>query len=111
MILDDQFVNSVSVKRSIQTGPMGTTYEIVEAAVPCLIQPVVAEFYSTTGFVFGRTYNAYFDIAADVQINDQLTDQDGKLYSVTGSMNRGYGTTIPHLTLLLTEQTQATPDQ
>jgi hypothetical protein len=61
--------------------------------------------------VFDRTYNCLVDPNVDVQISDRAVDGNGKSYSVTGSLNRNFGLNVQHVTFLLNEESQATPDQ
>jgi hypothetical protein len=111
VILDDKFTHVASVYRNTATTGWKSAYQQVETGLACLIQPVIAEFYSTTNMAYGRTYNGYFKSGADIQISDYIIDQTGKRYNVTGSMNRDYGNLVSHLEVLLTEQPKATPDQ
>jgi len=110
MTLYSLLTQSATVSRLQQGVGLKSTYQVVEQSLACLIQPVTAEYAQVTGMVYGRTYNGYFKLGADIQINDRVTDQDGKVYGVTGSMKRNYGS-FPHLTILLTEQPATGADQ
>jgi hypothetical protein len=61
--------------------------------------------------VFDRSYYCQVDIGVDIQIADRVVDQDGKSYNVTGSRKGNFGITTQHITFLLNEESQATPDQ
>jgi hypothetical protein len=104
------FVHTVSVSRLLQGSGVQSVMTVVDAAVACNIQPVTAEYAQVTGMVYGRTYNGYFDLGADIQISDVLVDQQGKRYQVTGTLERNYSGE-PHITALLSEQPKASPDQ
>lgn len=103
MAFESFFVHTATISRLQQGVGIQSNYVEVESSLPCLIEPVTAEFASVTDMVYGRTYNGYFRLPADVQIGDKIIDQDSKEYRVTGTSKRNYGAN-PHITVLMTEQ-------
>lgn len=89
-----------------QNNGIVTSYgtEPYNEGVPCLIQPITAEFAAKTDYVFGRSYNCFVPIDTDIKISDRVIDEFGKTYQVNATLNRPYGAAVPHLTVLLTEE-------
>jgi argonaute-like protein implicated in RNA metabolism and viral defense len=73
MAFENFFVHTATVSRLVlnSTG-IRSNYTEVESSLSCLIEPVTAEFASITDMVYGRTYNAYFRLPADIQIGDRI---------------------------------------
>lgn len=109
MFIDTLF-NTITTYRLTATVGIQKSWRQNLISQACLIQPVTPEFAAKTGMVFDRTYNCMVEVGTDIQIGDKVTDQDGKKYQVTGSLNRNYGFNTQHTTYLLNEETQATPD-
>lgn len=104
-------IHRIEVSRLQTVSGFKQVYQVVEKTLPCNIQPVIAEYASVTGMVYGRTYNCFLKLGADIQIGDRVIDEDNKEYRVTGSLKRNYGNSAPHLTVVLTEQSAAGNDQ
>lgn len=104
------FYNSITTYRLKSTVGIQKSYVQNLVNQPCLIQPITPEYAQKTGMVFDRSYFCQTDIGVDIQISDRVIDQDGKKYQVTGSRKGNFGITTQHVTYLLNEEVQATPD-
>lgn len=109
-MIEDLMFNTITTYRLTATTGIQKAYQVNLTNQGCLIQPVTPEFAQKTGMVFDRTYNCLVPIDTDIEITDRAIDQDGKTYSVTGSLNRNYGYSVQHTTYLLNEESKATPD-
>ena len=112
MSLESLLTDTIDIYRAGAGPGVQTSYgnTPVYSGVSCLIQPVLPEFGAKTDFIYGRLYNCLVPIGTDIQISDQVEDENGKTYSVTGTLNRGYGNTVQHLTVTMTEEATEGPD-
>lgn len=103
----------IDVYRAQPGAGMTTSYgdEPYNPGIACLIQPVTAEFASKTDFNYGRSYNCFVPLGTDIQISDRCIDEFGKTYQVAATLNRPYGSNVPHLTVILEEEPMEGPDQ
>lgn len=111
MSFDTLMTHTITTQRYSANGVgVHQSYQTYLQNVPCLIQPVSARYAKEINAVFGRTYNLFVALGTDLQTSDKITDQDGKVYQISGSLKRNYGANA-HLTFIVTEQVTSGPDQ
>lgn len=106
----DILYNTISTQRMVPSGGIKKQWVNNLTGLACLIQPITPEYAQKTGMIFDRSYFCIVQTGADIQIGNRVTDQSGKNYEVTGSRNINYGYNVQHVTYLLSEEAQATPD-
>jgi hypothetical protein len=104
------FYNNITTYRLTATVGIQKSYQKNLTNQPCLIQPITPEYAQKTGMDFDRSYFCQTDIGVDIQTTDRVIDQDGKSYQVSGSRKGNFGMTTQHVTYLLSEEAQASPD-
>lgn len=102
----NNLTHRITTKRLQSTGTMGKSYVVNLQDYPVMIQPMSAEYAAKLNMTFGRSYNMYTQLGADIKNSDTVIDQDGKEYRVNGSLRRNYGGGA-HITFYLTEQAGA----
>ena len=72
------------------------------ATVDSHIQDLDGEARQVLGILEGRAWEAWFDVAADIQEGDKITDSKGIIYKVREVTQKDYGIN-QHLQVILEE--------
>jgi hypothetical protein len=91
MSFSTQLVHRITTSRLQAGSGMQKSYAANLVDYPVMIQPMSAEYAAKVNMVFGRAYNMYTAVDADIKNGDKVVDQDGKEYRVSGSLKRNYG--------------------
>lgn len=112
MSLENLLSDTIDIYRASTGVGVQVTYGTApyNEGVACLIQPIAGEYFGKTNMSYARGYNCLLSLGTDIMISDRVIDEFGKVYQVTGTLNRAYGVNVQHLTVILTEESTAGPD-